>query len=165
MATAAGTAPNASTAYSINITITTNSNQGNPQVTGINGQCLDANGAILRRFSGQGNGASAREVFGDVIDNCPVTFLWAEQQNGTITCIAFSLAVGDPSVSTKLSPFPATSFAPSLSISPGGTLLSTTIVNGNATWDYEGSITTQVGSNTPQTMPYDPDIEVDNIDQ
>lgn len=165
---ATGTAPGPDTAYGVNITITTNSNPGNPQVTGINGKCMAQDGVtVLRRFSGMGNGASAREIFGDVVTNCLVNFYWAEQQPGTnITCAGFTLTVSNPNSNAQASPFPVTSFVTptTFSIPPGGRLFGTTVVNGNATWDYEGTITTQVGTAAPQTMSYDPEVIIEDLD-
>jgi hypothetical protein len=165
---AAATAPTANTAYSIQVTITTNSNPGNLVVSNISGQCLAQDGTtVLRTFSGQGNGASAREIFGEVITNCPVTFLWAEQQPGTnITCTGFTLTVSNPNNNTQASPFPSTSFSTptTFSISPGGTLLATSVANGDADWTYAGSITTKVGTNTARTAAYDPEVDVGDLE-
>ena len=40
----------------------------------------------------------------------------------------------------------------------------TTVVNGDATWEYYGTITTQVGTAAPQTMSYDPEVQIEDLD-
>ena len=146
---------------SVTITLFTNSQAGS--VTNISGQCLDSGGNTIpgRNFTGMGQGA--KENFQNVVTNCPVTFKWSEQSNLAVLCTAFNMAFTHPSVpSGAASPFAQPSYSHDFNpgLSSPNTLISPNIVNGNASWIYSGSVTTQVSGQNAVALPFDPEIEV-----